>query len=121
MPTFIDPKTGLPGFSYNLAPEDPDNPDQVPVADESTPPKIGEEVEHEGVVALGDPETIPDPDKPQPAPEEPEGDPDDNDQPSGNPEDDDDIGDEDEEDLHRSENPTWPIPQEEPDANPPAG
>jgi hypothetical protein len=104
MPTFIDPDTGLPGYTYDLLPEDPDNPDTVPVADESTPPKIEEEVEHVGVVALGDPETLPDPDKPEPPREEPEGDPDDNDQPSGNPED---GGDEDDYD--------------DPDANPPAG
>jgi hypothetical protein len=112
MPVFIDEETGLPGFSYDLPPEDPANPDTVPVADFSTPPRDPEnEIEHEGVVALVDGKTavrgedgkiyavdpdIPDPDKPQPPIEEPEGDPDDNDQPSGNPED-------------------------EPDENPPAG
>jgi hypothetical protein len=67
MPVFIDEETGLPGFTYDIEPE----------------------TEHVGVVALGDPKTLPDPDKPQPPVEEPEGDPDDNDQPSGNPEDDD--------------------------------
>ena len=64
MPVFIDPDTGLPGYSFGLT--------------EDTP-----------ILAQGG-EPIPDPVKPQPPVEEPEGDPEDNDQPSGNPEDDDD-------------------------------
>lgn len=103
MPMGINPETGLPEYTFDLPPVDPDNPDVAPVEDWTTPPRDPEnEIEHEGVIALGDPETIPNPDKPQPPVEEPEGDEDDNDQPSGNPEDDDELDDDE-------------------DANPPAG
>lgn len=86
MPMQINPETGIPEYHFDIPPEDPANPDVIPLPDESTPPRFDtlEEIEHEGVIALGGPDF----DKKQPPAELPSGDPTDNDQPSGDPEND---------------------------------